>query len=154
MTMKRLVLILFAMILVCPAWAGTPVEDLVVKYKDMKGAKSLIAQGFMMTMARPFLKSYSIAPLADKVQEMSVLRVDKVNAEDRDVFLEDMYKGLSHYIYVGKSDSPNGVVDAYVHLSAPDLADELVVYNPKLMAIYALKGEFTAEELRMVSKKP
>ena len=152
--MKRLFLILSAMVLVCTAWAGTPVENLVVKYKDTKGAKSLIAQGFMMTMARPFLKSYSIAPLADKVQEMSVLRMDKVSVADRNVFLEDMYEGLSHYIYVGKSDSPNGVVDAYVHLSAPDVADELVVYNPKLIAIYALKGEFSAEELHRISKKP
>jgi hypothetical protein len=152
--MKRLVLVFLSMILVCSAWAGTPVENLVVKYKDTKGAKSLIAEGFMMTMARPFLKAYSIAPLADKVQEMSVLRMDKVSIADRKVFLEDMYKGLCHYIYVGKSDSPNGLVDAYVHLSAPDVADELVVYNPELVAIYALKGEFTAEELRRISKKP
>ena len=65
-----------------------------------------------------------------------------------------MNKCLSLYVYVGKSDSPNGVVDAYVHLSAPDVADELVVYNPKLVALYSLKGEFTAEELQKIHKKP
>ena len=152
--MKRIVLIFLALMLVSSAWGGTPVEDIVLKYKDVKGAKSLIAQGFVMKMARPLLKSYSIAPLADKVQGMSVLRMDKVDVEDREVFLDDMNKCLSLYVYVGKSDSPNGVVDAYVHLSAPDVADELVVYNPKLVALYSLKGEFTAEELQKIHKKP
>ena len=102
--MKRLVLVFLSMMLVCSAWGGTPVEDIVLKYKDVKGAKSLIAQGFVMKMARPLLKSYSIAPLADKVQEMSVLRMDKVDVEDREVFLEEMNKCLSTYIYAGKSD--------------------------------------------------
>lgn len=152
--MKRIVLVFLAMMLVSSAWGGTPVEDIVLKYEDVDGAKSLIAQGFVMKMARPLLKSYSIAPLADKVQGMSVLRMDKVDVEDREVFLDDMNKCLSLYVYVGKSDSPNGVVDAYVHLSAPDVADELVVYNPKLVALYSLKGEFTAEELLKISKKP
>lgn len=152
--MKRIILVFAAILLGCMAWAGSPVEDVVLKYKDVKGAKSLIAEGFMMKMARPFLKSYSIAPLADKVQEMSVLRMDRADDMQRQLFLDDMYRGLGNYIYVGKSDSPDGVVDAYVHLSAPDVADELVVYNPKLVALYALKGEFTAEELQRISKKP
>lgn len=55
--MKRIVLIILAMMIVSSAWGGTPVEDIVLKYQDVKGAKSLIAKGFMMKMARPLLKS-------------------------------------------------------------------------------------------------
>ena len=152
--MKRIILIILAMMTVSSAWGGTPVEDIVLKYQDVKGAKSLVAKGLMMKMARPLLKSHSIAPLADKVQEMSVLRMDKVKPEERTVFLDDMNKCLSAYVYAGKSDTPNGVVDAYVHLSSPDVADELVVYNPKLVALYSLRGDFTTEELLKISKKP
>ena len=35
-----------------------------------------------------------------------------------------------------------------------NLADELVVYNPEIFALYSLNGSFTREELEKIQKKP
>lgn len=152
--MKRIVLSFIALVASLNVFAGTPAEGLVEKYKDIKGARNLVAKGAVMNMARPMLKKHNVAPIAHKVEEMSVLRMDKASPEVRLAFLEDMKETFRQYVYAGKSDTPNGVVDAYVHLLSPDVADELVVFNPKLCAIYSLSGEFTKEELLNIQKKP
>ena len=135
-------------------FAGTPAEELVETYKEMKGARNLVARGVLMRMARPLMKDYQIAPLAHKVEELSVLRMDKADPAVREQFIKDLYKALSQYEFGGQSSTRNGIVDAYVHLSGPDVADELVVYNPKICAIYSCSGIFTKEELEKIQKKP
>ena len=150
--MKRII-ISFAFVLtaICLR-AGTPAQEIVNDYKDLKGARYYLAKGAVMKVARPLMKSYSIAPLSHKVEEMSVLRVDKMKQDLQESFLIDLEKVLETYVYAGKSDSPHGVVDAYVHIASPDVADELVVYNPELMALYSLIGEFTKEELLKIQQ--
>ena len=152
--MKRYVLLLVALATAFDMFAGTPAEALVDEYKEVKGARNLIAKGAMMNMARPLLKKYSIAPLAHKVEEMSVLRMDKVSPDLKEKFLSDLQNMLGQYLYAGQSDTNNGVVDAYVHLVSTEAADELVVYNPAIYALYSLTGDFSAEELKKIQKKP
>lgn len=152
--MKRILLFFMAVTAAFRLAAGTPAEELVEKYKDEKGARNLVARGVLIKMARPLMKDYQIAPLAHKVEELSVLRMDKASPAVRERFLNDLQEALSLYVYGGKSDTRNGIVDAYVHIAGPDVADELVVYNPKLCAIYSCSGIFTAEELMKIQKKP
>ena len=151
--MKKGIIILVALLTTFSLWGATPAQKLVDEYKDLKGARHYSAKGAMMTVARPLMKSYSMAPLAHKVEEMYVLRMDKARPDVQDRFFKDLNEVLSNYIYAGKSDSPHGIVDAYVHVSSPDVADELVVFNPEIMALYSLIGEFTHEELQKVQKK-
>ena len=148
---KFIISIVLALAAICLR-AGTPAQDIVNDYKDLKGARFYLAKGAVMKVARPMMRSYSIAPLSHKVEEMSVLRVDKMNPELQESFMIDLEKVLATYVYAGKSDSPHGVVDAYVHIASPDVADELVVYNPKLKALYSLIGEFTREELLKIQQ--
>lgn len=151
---KNLFISVLMLTVCCSLFAGTPAEDVVEKYKDMKGARNLVARGIMMKMARPLMKDYQIAPLAHKVEELSVLRMDKTSPEIRQQFLKDLYEALSKYEYGGKSDTKDGIVDAYVHISGSDVADELVVYNPELCILYSCSGEFTRSELEKIQKKP
>ena len=151
--MKKMILIISALFAVISLWGGTPAQKLVDDYKELKGVRHYSAKGAMMTVARPLMKSYSMAPLAHKVEEMYVLRMDKARPDVQEQFFNDLKKVFDSYIYAGKSDSPHGIVDAYVHVSSPDVADELVVYNPEIMTLYSLIGEFTNEELQKVQKK-
>ena len=151
--MKRIIIIFIALFATFSLWGATPAQKLVDDYKDLKGVRHYSAKGAMMAVARPLMRSYSMAPLAHKVEEMYVLRVDKARPDVQEQFFDDLVKVLDTYIYAGKSDSPHGIVDAYVHVASPDVADELVVYNPDLMALYSLIGEFTTEELQRVQKK-
>lgn len=152
--MKRIVFTFVALFAVLNLLAGTPAEELVDKYKDVKGARNLVAGKTIIRLVRPMMKDYQIAPLAHKVEELSVLRVDRTSAETRAAFLQDLKKAFSQYVYAGQSVTRNGTVDAYVHMASPDSADELVVYNPKLFALYSVSGIFTREELEKIQKKP
>ena len=144
------------MMLLCVSslFAATPAEQLVDKYKEVKGARNLIAGKTVVRLVRPMMKDYQIAPLAHKVEELSVLRVDKTSPEVRAKFLKDLKKVFDQYVFGGQSVTRNGTVDAYVHMTSEDTADELVVYNPKLYALYSVSGIFTREELEKIQKKP
>ena len=152
--MKKIIFTVISAFVTLTLFAGTPAEEGVEKYKEMKGARNLVAKGVLIKMARPLMKDYQIAPLAHKVEELSVLRIDKAEPVIREQFLKDLQIVLDQYMYAGQSVTRNGVVDAYVHLARPDVADELIVYNPKIYALYSVSGTFTAEELMKIQKKP
>lgn len=152
--MKKIIFTVISAFVTLTLFAGTPAEEVVEKYKEMKGARNLVAKGVLIKMARPLMKDYQIAPLAHKVEELSVLRIDKADPVIREQFLKDLQIVLDQYMYAGQSVTRNGIVDAYVHLARPDVADELIVYNPKIYALYSVSGTFTAEELMKIQKKP
>ena len=56
-------------------------------------------------------------------------------------------------MYVGKTKSTSGVVDAYVHLLSDEVVDELVVFNPKTKALNTLLGEFPVSELETLKNE-
>ena len=62
--MKRIILSFIALVASLNVFAGTPAEELVEKYKDIKGARNLVAKGAVMNMARPMLKKHNVAPIA------------------------------------------------------------------------------------------
>lgn len=152
--MKRIVLSFVALFAIFNVFAGTPAADLVEKYKETKGAKNLVAKGALVKMVRPMMKDYQIAPLAHKVEELSVLKVEKTSPDIKASFFQDLNAVFRHYAYAGQSVTRNGTVDAYVHMATSDVADELVVYNPKTLTLYSLSGTFTREELEKIQKKP
>ncbi len=150
--MKRIALISAVFLTALNIMAQTPASSLVEKYKEEEGARNFVARGVFMRVARAMMKDYAIAPLSHKVEEVSVLRMDKADAKVQVLFLDDLRKVVATYMYGGKSDGKRGIVDTYVHLASDDVADELVVYNPDQMAIYSLKGKFTIEELRSIQQ--
>ena len=150
--MKKIIIMLAVFCAAFNCLAQTPAAELVERYKDVKGARNFVARGVLMKVARTMMKDYTIAPLAHKVEEVSVLRMDRVPDELLQVFDNELKGVLDTYMYAGKSETNRGVVDAYVHLVTPHVADELVVYNPKIMALYSLSGTFTEEELRKIQK--
>ena len=152
--MKKILSLMMMLLCVSSLFAATPAEQLVDKYKEVKGARNLIAGKTVVRLVRPMMKDYQIAPLAHKVEELSVLRVDKTSPEVRAKFLKDLKKVFDQYVFGGQSVTRNGTVDAYVHMTSEDTADELVVYNPKLYALYSVSGIFTREELEKIQKKP
>lgn len=151
--MKRLLISFIFCFLAIQAWGQTPVQLVVNQYKDVKGAKDFQVSGRMMNIARPFLKHYTIGPLAPSVNEMAMINMEKVRSEVRDDFEDYLKENLKTYVYVGKTDTPEGEVDAYLHFKSSDLVDELVIYNPEIYALYSLIGDFHVSELQKIGKK-
>lgn len=135
-------------------FAGTPAEDLICSYDGVKGARNIEVKGPRIKLARPILRKYPIGPLADQVTEVEVLNIGKASEQDRQRFAEDLAKTLRHYRYYGKSDSPNGLVDVYVHLQTETLVDELVIFNPNSIVLNVLFGSFSVEDLLKLDSTP
>jgi len=152
--MKRVLILIYVLMSSVALRAETPVQELIAQYEDVKGIRILVAKGAMMSVVRPMLKSYTIAPMADYVEELSALRIGRgIDADEKEKFLTALSEALKSYMYVGKTKSTSGVVDAYVHLLSDEVVDELVVFNPKTKALNTLLGEFPVSELETLKNE-
>ena len=146
--MKRLILFIAVLCVGVAVYAGTPAEDLIERFESLKGARGITVSGAKMVFARPVIRRFPIGPLADDVKVVSVLKMNKVSESDRQRFLESLGETLDrNYEYYGKADTPNGIVDVYVHLKNSDIVDELVIYNPELCVLNSLLGSFPVSAL-------
>lgn len=132
--------------------AQTPAETLVLKYDDVKGFKTIEVSGMKMAFARPILKKYPIGPMADDVTKVYVLKIDKPSAQERKMFFDNLKSTLKKYRYYGKSATPGGYTDVYVHMSSPEVVDELVIFNPQKQVLNVLFGKFPVAELLKLEK--
>jgi hypothetical protein len=145
--MRKIVLLVAFFLVTTLGFATTPAQDLIKKHSEIKGGRVLAASGSKMVFVRPALKRYTIGPMSDSVVEVMVLSMKKTPAQDREIFNEDMKKTLREYRYYGKSGSPDGLVDVYVHMKTEDCVDELVVFNPHTFTLNSLIGDFPVEKL-------
>jgi hypothetical protein len=151
--MKKFILMIMVMAGLAPfLYAQSPVERLVVKYADVKGAKDLVAKGTKMDLARPLIRKTSLAPIADNVDELAVLRLQNASEQDKARFQKELNAALKSYQYYGKHDSKNGKVDVYVEVPENGYVRELVVYNPAIYTLNSLHGRFTVKSLLELSK--
>lgn len=152
--MKRFLILICMLVFSVALRAETPVQKLIAEYEDVKGIRILVAKGPMMSVVRPMLRSYTIAPMADYVEELSALRIGKsIAADEKEKFLTALSEALKSYMYVGKTKSTSGIVDAYIHLLSEEVVDELVVFNPETKALNTLLGEFPASELKKLKNE-
>ena len=127
--------------------AQTPVEDVILNYEDAKGARSFIAQGVRMALARQLMKTTQVAPVASDVEKLYVLKMDGTDSDERSKFVHDLYGALADYRYYGQCPTKNGEVDVYYMPNGKDNVQELVVYNPATFSLNSLYGDFTYEQL-------
>ena len=151
---KRLLFILTLLVIASVRLsAQTPVEKLVLKYEDTDGARNFIAQGVSMSLARRFLKSTQVAPIAPDVDQLYILKMKNTSPDIQQMFARDLAAALRSYEYYGKQPSKNGEVNIYIHKTGSDTVDELVIYNPAIYSLNSLYGHFTVQELMNLEKK-
>ena len=144
--------VLLNLCLVSAAYAGSPVEDLILKYESAHGAKDYKASGAAMSVGRTFLKKYPIAPLADDIDEMLILRLEKTSPDVKKRFDKDFREAVKSYMYIGKQDTKQGVTDVYCLVNKDEIVEELIVYNPALYALNCLRGNMDPQELMKIRK--
>ena len=132
--------------------AQTPVEKVILDYSDVPGSRKFIAQGMGMILARKFIRSTQVAPIASDVDQLYVLKMQGASQSTRDDFIRDLQAALKSYEYYGEQPSNNGQVSVYVHYLSHDAIDELVIYNPAISSVNSLYGHFTAPELMKLKK--
>jgi len=132
--------------------AQTPVEEVIVKYSEVKGARNFIAKGGKLALARSLLDRTPVAPVSDDVEELAVLKMMNVSQESKESFLNDLTDALKSYDYYGRQETKNGTVDIYVLKKTEDTVEELVIYNAGIYSLNSLYGNFTAESLLKLRK--
>lgn len=128
--------------------AQTPVEDLIMKYEDVAGAKDFIAQGgAKLALAKNVLRRTPVASLAPDVTEVAVLKMANASSGAKQDFVGDLRKALATYEYHGTHHSSKGNVEVYILMAGKNQADELIIYNPQIYSLNLLHGSFTVESL-------
>jgi len=127
--------------------ATTPIEKLIVRYSDVKGARDFIAVGGKMAVARSLIRATPMAAIAADVDELAVLKMGNVSEGDRKQFESDLHDALKGYRYHGQEQSKDGLVDVYLLMASENLVSELVIYNPETYSLNSLRGPFPMSEL-------
>ena len=122
------------------------------QFDNIKGAKFINVKGGTIVFARPALKKYPIGAMSDSVNEIVQLNMGKVSQPQKQRFVQEMETLVKDYRYYGKSYTPDGAMDVYVHLKSDDVVDELVVYNPEKYILSSLIGIFPVEDLLKLYK--
>ena len=124
------------------AYAGTPAEILMHKYEEAKGISFVEAKGVSMKLARVMIRKTPAAPVADKITEVSVLKMEDADDKIRSDFHNNLKVTLKQYTYVGKSKAANGdVVDVYISQPEKDTIYEMVIFNPEKYILNSLRGQ-------------
>ena len=134
------------------AYAQTPIEKLIDKYADVRGARDLIASGAEMRIARSLIRRTPLASIAPEVQVLEVLKMQNASRNDILMFERDLKEALETYEYYGQTEGANGMVDIYISKKSADTIDELVLYNPEIYSLNSLKGTFSVSELVSIDK--
>ena len=151
--LKRLYISLILLLSTVYALASTPVEDIMYNYMEVRGVRHLVAKGAKMNMVRPVLRTYPIAPLADDVQYLIVLKMDKASDADRKTFEKDLKSVLMKYEYCATQEAKDfGMADVYIYSSFSGEIVEIVVYNPDKSTLNSLQGVFPLDALLSLRK--
>ncbi len=151
--LKRIVVILAVMLGAAAGLsAQTAVEKVIINYEDTSGARYFIARGARMVLARRLLMSTQVAPIAQDVDELYILKMQDASQSVRTRFENDLKAVLKSYEYYGKQPSKNGEVDVYIHRDPTGTVDELVIFNPAIDSLNSLSGSFTDSELLALKK--
>lgn len=132
------------------AFAQTPVEDLIAKYRKYSGASCMSVSGFELTLARPALMASPLAPVASDVHKLTVLHMGGVSDSVKDIFDKNLYGTLGSYDAFGVHSSPNGDVEVYARFSDTDRVSELVIFNPTLCVLNDIQGDFNVAALKKI----
>lgn len=128
-------------------FAQTPVENVISRYEDVKGARNFIATGGKMAIARSLLRKTEVAPIASEVEKLAVLKMQNAAPSVRGEFVDELDAALKKYEYYGHQATNNGEVDIYVLLSGSETVSELVIYNPAIYSLNSLYGNFSVQTL-------
>ena len=133
--------------------AQTPVESLMSGFDERKGVNVLIAEGGMMTIARGYIRKSPMGPLADSVDEVTILTMKRASDQTKQDFLSKLHKALAGYMYYGKKKGMNdSIVDVYGSEIKNGVVSELVVYNPVNHSLFSMRGSYPVEELQKLDE--
>ena len=135
------------------ASAQSPVETLISSYDDVHGVKTYEMKGMMMTLVRSNIRKSPMKPLADNVEEASILMMKKASDQEKAKFLSSLRAALTSYQFYGKKPGMDGaIVEVYGSPVKNETVSELIIFNPEIYSLFSLRGSYSIAELRALDK--
>ncbi len=153
-TMKRFLTIFAAFLAISlAASAQTPVQTLIASYDDVKGVKVFEARGAVMAFARAHIRKSPMGPLAENVEEVTIMMMKKASDQTLEEFLPALRQTLASYQFYGIKPGMDGrIVEVYGSPIKNGAVDELIVFNSELYSLFSLCGSYPVEELKKLDK--
>lgn len=149
--------VIFAMLMFFSAlssYAETPVQTLVADYGKQKGVKVMNVNESFIGLARRQIRKSPLAPLADNVNEVTILTMKKSPDQTKEDFLQNLEEVLKSYQYYGKKlGMEMRVVDVYGDTVKDETVHELIVFNPEDYSLFSLRGCFPVKDLMAIDNK-
>lgn len=135
------------------ASAQTPVQTLIASYDDVKGVKVFEARGAVMAFARAHIRKSPMGPLAENVEEVTIMMMKKASDQTLEEFLPALRQTLASYQFYGiKAGIDGRMVEVYGSPVKNGAVDELIVFNSDLYSLFSLRGCYPIEELQALDK--
>ena len=135
------------------ASAQTPVQTLIASYDDVKGVKVFEARGAVMAFARAHIRKSPMGPLAENVEEVTIMMMKKASDQTLEEFLPALRQTLASYQFYGiKAGMDGRIVEVYGSPIKNGAVDELIVFNSDLYSLFSLRGSYPVEELQALDK--
>lgn len=152
--MKRFLTIFAAFLAISlAASAQTPVQTLIASYDDVKGVKVFEARGAVMAFARAHIRKSPMGPLAENVEEVTIMMMKKASDQTLEEFLPALRQTLASYQFYGIKPGMDGrIVEVYGSPIKNGAVDELIVFNSDLYSLFSLRGCYPIEELQALDK--
>ena len=136
------------------ASAQSPIETLIASYDDVHGVKVYDTKGGpLMALVRSNIRKSPMKPLADDVQEASILIMKKASDQSKAKFLSSLRAALKSYQFYGKKPGMDGyIVEVYGNPVKNGIVTELIIFNPEIYSLFSLRGSYSIAELRALDK--
>ena len=146
--MKRLLLLALMASVGLGAYAQSPVEDLVDKYKKYSGTVCLDLSGLELKLARSALLASPLSSVASDVDKLIILHLSSASRSVQESFEKSLYSTLGAYNRFGVHSSSHGPVQVYAKFSGSNTVTELVIFNPTLYVLNDIHGDFSVNSLK------
>jgi hypothetical protein len=153
--MKRFLTIIIAFLVVSLTLsAQTPIEKLMFSYDDVHGVNVYDMKGGpLMAIVRSNIRKSPMKPLADDVEEATILMMKKASDQSKSQFLSSLRTALKSYQFYGRKPGVEGnLVEVYGSPVKDGAVAELIIFNPEIYSLFSLRGSYSVAELKAMDK--
>ena len=106
-----------------------------------------------MALVRSNIKKSPMKPLADNVEEATILMMKRASDQSKAKFLSSLRAALKSYQFYGKKPGMDGyIVEVYGNPVKNGIVTELIIFNPEIYSLFSLRGSYSIAELRALDK--
>ena len=129
--------------------AQTPIEDLIIRYKDSAGVQCFVAENEDMSQVYKAFAASPLSSIAYDVMSFYILKMSTASFDIIERFMRNVDDVLRTNYTDFSMDFPlGGESRVYVTFLNKNIISEMIIYNPALLILNDIQGEFNVKSLK------